>query len=42
VRPPAESVAYGRARLKAASHGGLADATWQGQPMCVAPRNRGG
>jgi hypothetical protein len=42
VRPPAESLAYARARLKAASHGGLADATWQGQPMCVAPRNLGG
>jgi hypothetical protein len=29
-------------RLKAVNHGSLADATWQGQPMCVAPRNRGG
>jgi hypothetical protein len=42
VKPPAESAAYERARLEAASRGGLADATWQGQPMCVAPRNRGG
>jgi hypothetical protein len=42
VRPPGESAAYERARLRAASHGSLADATWQGQPMCVAPRNRGG
>jgi hypothetical protein len=42
VHPPSESAAYERARLRAVSHGSLADATWQGQPMCVAPRNRGG
>jgi hypothetical protein len=37
VKPPAESAAYEQARLKAVSHGSLAGATWQGQPMCVAP-----
>jgi hypothetical protein len=42
VHPPAESAAYERERLKAVSHGSLADATWQGRPMCVAPLNRGG
>ena len=41
VHPPAESAAYERERLKAVSHGSLMGATWQGQPMCVAPRNRG-
>ncbi|HEY0436624.1 MAG TPA: hypothetical protein VGC92_08295 [Phenylobacterium sp.] len=39
VRPPAESAAYERARRAAVSHGSLVGATYQGQPMCVAPRN---
>ena len=37
LKPPGESAAYEQARLKAVSHGSLAGATWQGQPMCVAP-----
>jgi hypothetical protein len=41
VKPPAESALYERERIKAVSHGSLMDATWQGQPMCVAPRNQG-
>jgi hypothetical protein len=41
VHPPAQSAAYERERLKAVSHGSLMGATWQGQPMCVAPRNAG-
>ena len=41
VSAPGESAAYEQARLKAVSHGSLVGATWQGQPMCVAPRNRG-
>ncbi|WP_309606988.1 hypothetical protein [Phenylobacterium sp.] len=39
VRPPAESAAYERARRKAVVHGSLLAATWQGQSMCVAPRD---
>jgi hypothetical protein len=42
VKPPAESVAYEQARLKAAAGSGLEGATWQGQAMCSAPRSRGG
>lgn len=42
VRPPGESAAYERARLAAVSKGSLVGATWQGQPMCVAPRNSSG
>jgi hypothetical protein len=41
VKPPGESAAYMRDRLKAVSHGSVVGATWQGQPMCVAPRNQG-
>jgi hypothetical protein len=37
MHPPGESAAYEQARLKAVSHGSLEGATWQGQPMCVAP-----
>jgi hypothetical protein len=37
VKPPGESAAYEQARLKAVDHGSLMNATWQGQPMCVAP-----
>ncbi len=37
VNPPAENAAYEQARLKAAANGGLANAAYQGQPMCVAP-----
>lgn len=39
VRAPAESAAYERARRKAVVHGSLLAATWQGQAMCVAPRD---
>jgi hypothetical protein len=39
VKPPGESAAYERARLKAVSNGSLTGAEWQGKPMCVA---RGG
>ena len=42
VTPPGESAAYERERLRAVSHGSLVGATWRGQAMCVAPRNRGG
>ncbi len=41
VTPPAESALYERERLKAVSHGSVVGASWHGQPMCVAPRNRG-
>lgn len=37
VKPPGESAAYERARLKAVSHGSLVGAQYQGHPMCVAP-----
>ena len=39
VRAPAESAAYEKARRAAIQHGSLAGANFQGQPMCVAPRN---
>lgn len=39
VHAPAESAAFERARRAAISHGSLVGATYQGQPMCVAPRN---
>ena len=39
VHEPAESAALERARLKAVSHGSLAGATYNGQPICRAPRN---
>ncbi len=39
VRAPAESAAYESARRKAVDHGSLAGATYNGQPMCRAPRN---
>ena len=42
MKPPAESAAYERERLRAVSHGSVVGATWRGQPMCVAPRNQGG
>jgi len=41
VKPPAESARFERERAAAVSHGSLMGASWQGQPMCVAPRNRG-
>ena len=37
VKPPGESAAYERARLRAVNNGSLAGSSWQGQPMCVAP-----
>jgi hypothetical protein len=40
VHPPAESAAYEQARLKAVNNGSVVNATWQGQPMCVAPHDR--
>lgn len=39
VRAPAESAAYETARHKAVKAGSLAGAMYNGQPMCVAPRN---
>jgi len=39
VRAPADSAAYERARLAAVNHGSLVGAMYNGQPMCVAPRN---
>lgn len=40
AHPPPESAAYAQARRKAVDHGSLMGATWQGQPMCVAPHER--
>ncbi|MDB5429158.1 MAG: hypothetical protein JWP35_274 [Caulobacter sp.] len=37
VRPPAESMAYERARKEAARDGTLVGDTFQGGPMCIAP-----
>jgi hypothetical protein len=37
VAPPAESAAYEQARYAAVQHGSVLGATYQGQPMCVAP-----
>ena len=39
VRAPAESAAYERARKAAVKDGSLVGAMYNGQPMCVAPRN---
>lgn len=39
VHAPAESAAYERARLAAVTHGSLVGQSYNGQPMCVAPRN---
>ena len=39
VRAPAESLAYERARKAAVKDGSLVGASFNGQPMCVAPRN---
>jgi len=39
VKPPSESAAYERERLRSVSHGSVEGAMWRGQPMCVAPRN---
>jgi hypothetical protein len=38
VKPPHENTAYERARARAMKGGSLVGATYQGQPMCVAPR----
>ncbi|MFN3513789.1 MAG: hypothetical protein ACK41C_12125 [Phenylobacterium sp.] len=38
VRPPAESVAYEKARQLAARDGTLVGDLYEGRPMCVAPR----
>jgi hypothetical protein len=39
VKAPAESRVYENARLAAAQDGSLLGDTFQGQPMCVAPRD---
>jgi hypothetical protein len=39
VRAPAESLAYDQARKAAVKNGSLVGASFNGQPMCVAPRN---
>ena len=39
VHAPGESAAYESARRKAVDHGSLAGATYNGRPMCLAPRN---
>jgi len=38
VSPPGESAAYERARRDAIRGGSIVGATFQGRPMCVAPR----
>jgi hypothetical protein len=38
VKPPAENVAYEKARRLAARDGSLVGDLYQGQPMCAAPR----
>jgi hypothetical protein len=38
-KPPAESLAYDRARLLALRNGSLLGDMYEGQRMCVAPRN---
>jgi hypothetical protein len=38
-QPPAESLAYDRARLLALRKGSLVGDMYEGQRMCVAPRN---
>jgi len=40
VKAPPESAAFERARYAAVSKGSLVGASWQGRPICVAPRNR--
>ncbi|MDB5495692.1 MAG: hypothetical protein JWP86_3029 [Phenylobacterium sp.] len=39
VTPPAESAAFEAGRRKAVVKGSLVGASWQGRPICVAPRN---
>jgi len=39
VKPPADSAAYETARHAAVKNGSLVGATYEGKPMCVAPRN---
>jgi len=41
VKPPPESATLMRERMRMVSHGSVVGATWQGQPICVAPRNQG-
>ena len=38
-KAPAESIAFEHARKEAARDGSLIGDLWEGQPMCVAPRN---
>jgi hypothetical protein len=39
VRPPAENIAYEKARKAAAKDMSLIGDTYEGKPMCVAGRN---
>ncbi len=39
VKAPGESLAYEKARRAAVNHGSLVGASYNGQPMCLAPRN---
>lgn len=40
VKAPPESAAFERERYAAVVKGSLVGASWQGRPICVAPRNR--
>ena len=42
VKPPADSLAYEKARHAAVKKGSLVGATYEGKPMCVIGRNREG
>lgn len=39
VKPPAENLAYEKARKAAVKNGSLIGATYEGRPMCVTGRN---
>jgi hypothetical protein len=41
VAPPPESASLDRARRDAVQSGTLVGMSWQGRPICVAPRNSG-
>ena len=41
VKPPAENIAYEKARKAAARDGSLIGDLYEGRPMCVAPRDPG-
>jgi hypothetical protein len=42
VKPPADSLAYEKARHAAVTKGSLVGAMYEGKPMCVIGRNREG